>query len=153
MSMPSLALSPAAKRAVSRTISHFQSDSAEILDAPTPLAARLTLHVLAAIIVAGIGLSAIVPLEQVVTARGRVTSVSPKIVVQPLETSIIRQINVREGQVVKAGDVLATLDPTFSTADVTTLTQKIASLEAETARLAAELADQPYVPANQDASS
>ena len=152
MSMQGLALSPAAKRAVSRTISHFQSDSAEILDAPTPLSARMTLHVLAAFIVAGIGLSAIVPLEQVVTARGRVTSVSPKIVVQPLETSIIRQINVREGQVVKAGDVLATLDPTFSTADVTTLTQRIASLEAETTRLSAELADKPYVQTTQDAS-
>jgi len=42
----------------------------------------------------------------------------PNLVVQPLETSVIREIHVRAGDVVNRGDVLATLDPTFSQADL-----------------------------------
>jgi HlyD family type I secretion membrane fusion protein len=137
-------LSAAADLAAARDVADFQSDSAEILGARISRLSQLTLHVLAAMVVAGILLAGLVPIDRVVSARGRVTSVEPKIVVQPLETSIIRQINVREGQIVKAGEVLATLDPTFSGADVRMLSQRIATLEAETARLSAELHGTPF---------
>src|SRR5689334_13184106 len=42
----------------------------------------------------------------------------PNLVVQPLETSVIREIHVAVGDLVHKGDVLATLDPTFSQSDV-----------------------------------
>jgi HlyD family type I secretion membrane fusion protein len=140
LSPPSLA----ADRAAARAVADFQSDTAEILSADLSRASRLTLHVLAAMMVVAIALAATLPIDRVVTARGRVTSVEPHIVVQPLETSIVRQIAVREGQIVKAGDILARLDPTFSGADVAILGQRLATLEAETARLAAELHEEPY---------
>ncbi|TBW32656.1 HlyD family type I secretion periplasmic adaptor subunit [Siculibacillus lacustris] len=139
-----LQLSPAAERTARRDVADFQSDSAEILGARISFLSQLTLHVLAAMVVAAIVMAALMPIDRVVTARGRVTSVQPKMVVQPLETSIIRQINVREGQIVRAGEVLATLDPTFSGADVRMLAQRIATLEAETARLQAELRGVPF---------
>lgn len=137
-------LSAAAEIAAARDVADFQSDSAEILGARISKLSQMTLHVLAAMVVVGILVSGLVPIDRVVTARGRVTSVEPKIVVQPLETSIMRQINVREGQIVKAGEVLATLDPTFSGADVRMISQRIATLEAETARLSAELHGKPF---------
>jgi hemolysin D len=49
-----------------------------------------------------------------VVAHGRLVNPLPNIVLQPLETSIIQKIDVRIGQVVKKGEVLATLDPTFA---------------------------------------
>jgi HlyD family type I secretion membrane fusion protein len=151
--MPAIRLLPsaAAERIATRDVSDFQSDSAEILGMRVPLLSRLTLHTLAAMVAAAVLFSAVVPLDRVVTARGRVTSVEPRMVVQPLETSIIRQINVREGQIVKAGEVLATLDPTFSGADVRMIGQRIATLEAETARLEAELHGAPFRAADGDA--
>jgi HlyD family secretion protein len=60
--------------------------------------------------------------------------------VQPIETSIIRSIDVRVGQVVKKGERLATLDPTDADADQAQLRLKYDSLDTQIKRLAAELA-------------
>ena len=70
----------------------------------------------------------------------------PTAVVQALDAAIIKTINVREGERVKAGDELATLDPTFAAADVEALKLQIASLDATVARCEAELANRPYDP-------
>ena len=151
--MTIVSLSPqslAADRAAARAVADFQSDTAEILSADLSPAARLTLHVLVAMMALAIALAATLPIDRVVTARGRVTSVEPHIVVQPLETSIVRQIAVREGQIVRAGDILARLDPTFSGADVAMLGQRIGTLEAEISRLQAELHGEAYRPKSEE---
>ena len=59
---------------------------------------------------------------------------------------MIKTINVRDGERVKAGDVLATLDPTFASADVDALQLQIANLDAQIARAEAELAGRAYAP-------
>ena len=53
-----------------------------------------------------------------------------EIVVQPLETSVVRSVAVKMGQQVKAGEVLATLDPTFTGADEDELSAKSRNLSA-----------------------
>src|SRR5204862_4344165 len=63
-----------------------------------------------------------------------------------LDPSLIKTIDVREGERVKAGEVLATLDPTFASADVSALKSQIASLDAQIVRCEAELAKGPYLP-------
>jgi HlyD family secretion protein len=67
---------------------------------------------------------------------------------QPLDRAIIRELNVKEGDDVKKGQVLATLDPTFAQADLASLTVQQRSLLAQIRRLEAELAGQPFVPEN-----
>lgn len=88
----------------------------------------------------------LVPVEVVVTAPGRVVSLEPTVIVQPLETSIVRAIEVEEGQTVRAGDLLARLDPTFTAADSSALQSQVDSFQAEISRLEAEASDRPYVP-------
>ena len=85
-------------------------------------------------------------LDRVVASTGMIVTTEPTIVVQALDPSIIKSINVHEGQRVKAGEVLGTLDPTFATADVTALKMQVASLNAQIARCEAELAGQPFTP-------
>jgi HlyD family secretion protein len=80
----------------------------------------------------------LIPIDQVVTTRGVVVSQSSKILVQPLETAIVRSIDVREGQEVHTGQLLARLDPTFSDADTAALLAQVSNFEAEVARLEAE---------------
>jgi HlyD family secretion protein len=76
------------------------------------------------------------------------------VVLQALDPSIIKSIDVAEGARVKAGQLLTTLDPTFAAADVRALRLQIVSLDAQIARDTAELAGKPFeVPADPDPDS
>ncbi len=122
----------------------FQWPSTAIINAPIPRSARGIVWMITSMVVVLIAASAIIPVDQVVTARGIVVSKSPTILVQPLDTAIVRSIDVREGQQVRAGTVLARLDPTFATADFAALDAQVADLEAEVARLQAEAQGKPF---------
>ena len=119
-------------------ILEFQWPSAAVINAPVPRSARGIVWVIASMVSVMIAAMGLIPIDQVVTARGMVVSEAPTILVQPLETAIVRSIDVREGQHVRAGELLARLDPTFATADVATLDAQVSSLEAEVARVQAE---------------
>jgi hemolysin D len=125
----------------------FQSETAEIIEAPEPFGVRATLYVVAAFFVAMIVVALFTRLDRVVTSTsGRIVTTQPTVVVQALDSSLIKTLAVREGQRVNAGDVLATLDPTFAAADVGALKLQIASLDAQIGRCEAELANRPYDP-------
>jgi hemolysin D len=125
----------------------YQSETAELLEAPEPRGVRSMIYLLGAFIVCLIILSLVTRLDRVVTSAGAtIVTTEPTVVVQSLDPSIIKTIGVREGQRVKAGDVLATLDPTFAAADVGALKLQIASLNAQIARCEAELASRPFSP-------
>ena len=118
----------------------FQSDVAAIREAPLPRSAMATVHVLFGFLVA-FGLVLIFgKLDKVVqSTNGQINLLAPAQVYQALDQSIIKSINVREGMLVRKGEVIATLDPTFATADVTQLRQQVASLNAQIVRDQAEL--------------
>ena len=130
-----------------RIVRLFQSETAEIIEAPEPFGVRATLYVVGAFFVAAILVALFTRLDRVVTSNsGNIVTTQPTVVLQALDPSLIKTIEVREGQRVAAGDVLATLDPTFAAADVGALKQQIASLDAQIARCEAELAKRPYDP-------
>jgi hemolysin D len=89
----------------------------------------------------------LMPMDRVVTSSaGQIVTTEPTIVLQALDPSIIKTLDVQEGELVKSGQLLATLDPTFTTADVSALTMQIASLEAQIARSEAELGQHDFDP-------
>jgi hemolysin D len=120
------------------TVLEFQWPSTAIVNAPVPRSARGITWVISSMVVALIIATGLIPIDRVVTARGIVVSQAPTIHVQPLETAIVRSIDVREGQQVRAGQVLAQLDPTFASADADALAVQVSKNEAEVARLQAE---------------
>jgi HlyD family secretion protein len=125
-------------------ILEFKWPSTAVANAPIPLMARSIVWIISSMVAALIALAALIPVDQVVTTRGLVVSQSPNIIVQPLETAIVRSIEVREGQRVKAGQLLARLDATFASADLTALATQVTTLEAEVARLKAEADGKPF---------
>ncbi|ARP68529.1 secretion protein (plasmid) [Mesorhizobium sp. WSM1497] len=125
-------------------ILEFQWPSTAIANAPVPRMARGMVWIISSMVVALITLSGLIPVDQVVSTRGLVVSQSPNILVQPLETAIVRSIEVREGQRVRAGQTLARLDATFASADLAALTTQVSTLEAEVARLKAEADGKPF---------
>src|SRR5215469_9638385 len=87
------------------------------------------------------------PMDRVVTSDlGVIVTTEPTVVLQALDPSIIKSIDVRDGDRVAARQLLATLDPTLAAADVSALQLQIASLEAQIARCEAELARRPFEP-------
>ncbi|WP_229412606.1 HlyD family type I secretion periplasmic adaptor subunit [Massilia sp. Root335] len=118
----------------------FLPDADEIERRPLPPYARITVHALAAMLVCFLAWASFAEIDEVVKAQGRLTTPLSNIVVQPIETSIIRSIDVRVGQVVKKGERLATLDPTDADADQAQLRLKFDSLDTQVKRLNAELA-------------
>jgi hemolysin D len=127
------------KSSKGKTVIEYLPDADEIERSPVPPFAQVTMHVLL-VCFAIFGLwASFSQLDQVVTAQGRLINPLPNIVVQPLETSIIQSVNVRIGQIVKKGDVLATLDATFSQADENQLRLRLSSLEIQAEGLGREL--------------
>jgi len=131
-----------------RLIAEFQSDAIEVEQRSPPRFARLTLYCVLALILAAVTWASVSQVDMIVTAQGKLITMRPNLVVQPLETSVIREIHVRAGDRVNRGDLLATLDPTFSQADHDQLRNRVGAFDASIARLRAELASSDYVAAN-----
>ncbi|MFW8588712.1 HlyD family type I secretion periplasmic adaptor subunit [Rhizobium beringeri] len=125
-------------------IAEFQSDAVELEERAPPRVARMTLYCVTALIASAIIWASVSSIDEVVIAPGKLVTTQPTIVVQPLETSIIRTIEVKAGEVVHAGQTLATLDATFSQADVDQQQAKFSALDAQVRRIEAELAGDDY---------
>src|SRR5262249_28055316 len=100
--------------------------------------------IVAAMFITLLLVTAIVKVDIVVSGTGRITTETPPIVMQAIDRAIIRELPVQSGDVVKKGQILATLDPTFAQADLGSLTAQQQSLQAQLHRLEAEVADQPF---------
>jgi HlyD family type I secretion membrane fusion protein len=79
------------------------------------------------------------PLEEGIAARGTIVVENNRQVVQHLEGGIVEKAHVREGDSVKAGDVLVTLRETASLSSRDQLRTQIGALAAREARIDAEL--------------
>ncbi len=124
----------------------FQSGARKIDERRPPWIARATLYVLVALVVSAVVWAALAKVDRIVVAPGKLVTTTPTIVLQPLETSVVRSLNARIGDVVRKGDALATLDATFSEADASQLQDKVASLDAQIERLQDEFDGRPYAP-------
>jgi hemolysin D len=126
---------------VPAAVRQFQSEIDGIRHAGEPRSARLTVLTLGGALLACALILAVARVDRVITSTGgKIVSVDAPLVLQALDPSIIKSIDVREGEVVEKGQQLATLDPTFAAADVDQLQQQIDSLNAQIARDEAELA-------------
>ncbi|HEY4251506.1 MAG TPA: HlyD family type I secretion periplasmic adaptor subunit [Roseomonas sp.] len=125
----------------------FRPPTTALVDAKPPMAARVLPWLILAMVVSMLTAATLLPVDRVVIAQGRIISQTPTIRLQPLETAIVRSLDVRVGQVVHAGEVVARLDPTFAAADLTALEDRYAALEPEVRRLEAENAGIAFEPA------
>jgi hemolysin D len=127
-------------------ISEFQSETDAIREAPEPRWARVTVLTLTGLCVTAAAIMFLTRIDRVVTSiGGKIVSTQQVSVFQALDPSIIKSIDVREGDVVEKGQLLATLDPTFAAADVKQLKQQIASLRAQIERDQAQIESRPMI--------
>jgi hemolysin D len=112
----------------------------------TPPKRRVVLWLMVSLAAAAAAALAILKVDIVVSSNGKIVTGDSEIVIQPVEMSVVRSVAVKMGQQVKAGQVLATLDPTFTRADRDELTAKLRTLDATFDRLDAELGGRAYDP-------
>lgn len=104
---------------------------------PTP-GATWALYLMLAAVVVAFAWAALAQVDMVTRADARVVPVGREQIIASLEGGILRELKVREGQAVEAGQPLALLDPTRVEAQGNESRAKRLSLLATVARLQAE---------------
>ncbi len=116
----------------------FQPDAIELEVTPVPGGLRWVLYVVTLLILTTIAWAYWTKIETFVVAQGKLVPISDPVLIQATAGSPIRQVHVRFGDIVRAGDLLATLDATMPSADVESLSGRLRTGEARLARLLAE---------------
>jgi HlyD family secretion protein len=122
----------------------FLPDPDELEKRQLPAGLNLTMYLLLGLFAAAIAWASLFEVDMVVMARGKLVTQQPNIVIQSFETAQITALKVSAGQVVKKGQILAVLDPTFVTADLAQAQDRLKSLDAELRRIDQEQAGKAY---------
>ena len=101
----------------------FQSPTAAIIATPVPRMAGYTNYFVTAMVLSMLLVAGTMHTDKIVSANGEMVSTAPNSTIQAFNaTSIVQSIDVHAGELVSKGQLLATLNPTYATADLTSLT-------------------------------
>ncbi len=132
--------------AVPQEMLEFYSPSTALAATRPIPAARSAVLIIASMVMIILVLFAVLHIDRIVVAQGKVISMTPEQVVQPLNTSVVKTIAVSVGDVVHKGQLLAQLDPTLTTADNTAALEQVDRYATEIDRLTAENRQVAYRP-------
>lgn len=132
--------------AIPKEALEFHPDAEELELTPLPRATRLVLHSILGLLAFLVIWACFAETDKIIPTTGKIVSSGKNIIVSPLNDAIIRSIDVRLGAVVKKGDVLVHLDPTFATADASRLQINATYQKLLIARLESELTGTALMP-------
>ena len=124
----------------------FYSPSMALAAVPAKRAARSVVLLIGLMVTIIFILFSVLSTDRMVIAAGKVISLTPETVVQPLNTSIVKTIAVSVGDIVRKGQLLAQLDPTLTTADNVAALDQVDRYQTEIDRLTAENRQVQYRP-------
>ncbi|MCU0954855.1 MAG: HlyD family type I secretion periplasmic adaptor subunit [Hyphomicrobium sp.] len=124
----------------------FGSPVAEIEDEEPNRWLVRTGSVAAAMLLAVLGVSAIIEIDVVASGTGEIVMAGSPETLQAMERSIVRSIHAKPGDAVRKGDVIVTLDPTFARADLNAVSQRQHYLASLSNRLSAEASALEFEP-------
>lgn len=116
----------------------------EVTETPPSPTGRIVMWSILALLTVAIIWSCVGTINEVSVASGKVIPIGQVKTVQVKNKGIIKEIYVKEGDRVKAGDKLVVLDPTTTEADLDSLQKRAAYFKADIARLEAELKGEPF---------
>ena len=126
----------------------FLPAAIEVIETPASPSARWLALAIGVFLTLAIAWAWFGEVDVIAVAAGQTASTGRSKVVQPAESGIVRAIHVRDGQVVRKGDMLIEFDPTATTAERERLTQALNTARVTAARLKALLSepDPPTAP-------
>ncbi len=117
----------------------FLPAALEIVETPASPLGRVVALSLSAFFAIAVIWAVLGKVDVVAVAYGRIVPEGGVKTIQPLEIGKVRAIHVRDGDRVRAGDVLIELDPTASEVDVDQLRRELLELDLVLRRLGAQL--------------
>ncbi len=144
-------LSPLLSRLPQEQEDWAQEAEFSIVDAREP-GARGLLYTIILAFVSLLIWSALATVEEVTRGEGKVIPASQLQIVQSTDGGVVRELHVREGDRVTAGDLLVKIDPTRFIASFQETEVRIFALQAKVARLNALLNDHAWQPAAAETS-
>lgn len=132
---------PRAKVRANADETAFLPAALEIVETPASPAGRAVAAVIIALFCFALAWAALGHIDIVASAPGKIIPSEGTKVVQPFEIGIVRAIHIRDGQTVKAGDVLIELDPRINESERDHLQADLTAAQLEIARLRAALSD------------
>lgn len=117
----------------------FSSAALAVQVLPPPKVVRMVSLGICAMVGITLVFAALASMDIVVTAQGKVSASGKSKVIQPLDAGVVKAIAVRDGQTVKAGDVLLELDATATLADRDRLQREMQETQMDVFRLNALL--------------
>jgi hemolysin D len=119
----------------------FLPAALEIMETPPSPLGRAIAVTIAGVFCLALAWASLGRIDIVASAPGKIIPSDRIKVVQPFETGVVRAIHIRDGQNVKAGDVLIELDPTMNEAERDHLRSDLITARLDAARLRAALSD------------
>jgi hemolysin D len=119
----------------------FLPAALEIMETPPSPLGRAIAVTIAGVFCLALAWASLGRIDIVASAPGKIIPSGRTKVVQPFETGVVRAIHVRDGQNVKAGDVLIELDPTMNEAERNHLRSDLITAQLDAARLRAALSN------------
>ena len=119
----------------------FLPAALEIVETPPSPIGRAIGATLIAVFCLGLIWACFGHVDIVATATGKIVPSGRVKLIQPFETGVVRAIHIRDGESVKAGEVLIELDTTMSTADEEHIRNDLNAARLDVARLRAALSD------------
>ena len=121
----------------------YMNDVQESLLAQNTPGSKRVLYLIGAVLFAGVFWANFARVEEVTLGEAKVISKSREQLIQNLESGILTEMMVREGDVVEKGQVLLKIDSTRAVASYREVLSKVIGLKASIARLRAEAYQQP----------
>jgi hemolysin D len=132
---------PGARERKERDELAFLPAALEIIESPpSPIGRAIALLIMLFFCLA-LAWASLGSVDIVASAPGKIIPSGRTKVVQPFETGVVRAIDVRDGQMVQAGDALIELDPTMTEAERAHLHSDLIAEKLSIARLRAAAAD------------
>lgn len=123
----------------------FQPDAIEIKNERMPFWLRYSVFSIFLFFACVIAWSIVCKVDVIVQAQGKLVTNQQPIRMQPLERSVIKEVNVVIGQHVRKGDILFTFDPTMNQTEADRLQNDISIYQAKHDRLKAEFHMEPFL--------
>ncbi|WP_175964311.1 HlyD family type I secretion periplasmic adaptor subunit [Burkholderia pyrrocinia] len=123
----------------------FMNDVRESLLTQSTPGSMAVLYLIGTVFAGGLIWAHFARVEEITHGEATVISKSREQVIQSLEGGILEELSVREGDVVKKGQILAKIDPTRAETSYRETWSKAIGLKATIARLRAEAYGQPLV--------